>query len=175
MIKLMRTPTSDEYGLMVPTIFEGLRSLKKITEPRKGRSKLKEFVGRGIRYYTEMKAPKLYSTEALNFCLDRGIDLRTLPLRNYSKIVGGDKNRPNLVLEHTYPIGAFIEDILRIPEDRWSYKMVMSHSICFITREEDDKLNEKGYKSKRPGSWMRCYKECGIDYHFFTELDSVYL
>jgi hypothetical protein len=34
--------------------------------------------------------------------------------------------------------------------------------VCWITRDEDDELNRRGYKSKRPGGSLDCYARCGI-------------
>ena len=42
---------------------------------------------------------------------------------------------------------------------RW---MQSYSGVCWITREEDDELNRKGYKSVRPGGWFECYTRCGI-------------
>jgi hypothetical protein len=149
------------FEVFTPAIFQGLRSLK--TTPKgKRRTALKEFVGRGIRYYTEQMGVRRYSQKALEFCESRGIDIKTLPLRDYSKIVGGEPNKPNLVLEHPLPIGQFIEKMLMTDEKDWEFKFFLYPGVCWITRDEDNILNSNGFKNKRPEGWKNCYDMCGI-------------
>jgi hypothetical protein len=157
------------YDLYSPAIFAGLRTLKGIgNEKGSGRAKFKEFVGRGIRYYTEMWEPTHYSTSAKNFCDERGIDINTLPHRSYSKIVGGEPNKPSLVLEHTTPISYFIESMLVTDEARWALRLQLYGQLCWVTREEDDTLNLNGFRHKRPDGWVNCYNHCGIEVNQFN-------
>jgi hypothetical protein len=34
--------------------------------------------------------------------------------------------------------------------------------VCLLTREEDDCLNTKGYRQKRPQGWKLAYESCNI-------------
>ena len=34
--------------------------------------------------------------------------------------------------------------------------------VCWITREEDDRLNKSGFRSKREEGWQAVYEKCDI-------------
>lgn len=81
------------------------------------------------------------------------------------KIFGVDSDGKSLLLwEHTTPIG---ELYITLTECNTldEVKSVMSNysGVCWITRDEDNMLNSSGYRSKRPGGWLKCYEECGIE------------
>ena len=72
-------------------------------------------------------------------------------------------NKSILVLEHTTPVNIFIKDLLKCKSLQEVITSMNEYTgVCLITRDEDDLLNLKGYRSKRPNGWEQSYKECGI-------------
>ena len=76
---------------------------------------------------------------------------------NKRKEIGG-------LMEHCHPVVEIrthlIENDLTMEETidyLWN-----DYAVCWITYEEDAKLRELKYTTKRPGGWRKCYEEAGI-------------
>ena len=73
------------------------------------------------------------------------------------KLVGG-------LFEHCHPVVEIrtylLENDLTL-EETIDY-LWKDYAVCWITYEEDAKLRELKYTTKRPGGWRKCYEEAGI-------------
>lgn len=116
---------------------------------------------RAIQFWTDERE-HIFSQEAMEFCLTNNVNVKTLTAYNLKKKTGGKKNRPTLTLEHTTPINELIT-LLNESEEKDMMNILEAYSpCCFITQEENDRLNKNKFKMKRPGGWKKCYEKCEI-------------
>lgn len=92
--------------------------------------------------------------------------LRPEGLSIYGKITG-------LKFEHVIPNCVYVDKLVELydndelDEKQFAWLMSQVH-VCYILKEEDDRLNEKKLKEKMPDGWQwgddpfARYKECGI-------------
>lgn len=67
------------------------------------------------------------------------------------------------VWEHTIPIKEFRENLIRKNDKDTIVKTLFEYpGVAWISREEDLKLSKLGYKTKRPGGFLKCYEQAGI-------------
>jgi hypothetical protein len=124
----------------------------------KVKRKIKEALKDTIKKYTDHKV-NMVSEQVMIKCKEYGID----PFELYwtkRNIIGKVNGKSALVWEHTTPISILFNQL--IEADTSEIKSIMENysGVCWITREEDDKLNQSGYRSNRPGGWLKCYEEC---------------
>tara|TARA_B100002051_G_C16356856_1_gene449104 strand:+ start:61 stop:576 length:516 start_codon:yes stop_codon:yes gene_type:complete len=127
-------------------------------------SRLKESAHTMLRNWCKLQMPLLYSDAAWemvnsgrNYFEDPGLSWHSI--NGYGK---DGKGRSNLVFEHTTPIAEFFNELLTCKSQIEVLDKLDSYSgICWITREEKDRLTKK-YHHKRPGGWRKCYEDCGI-------------
>ena len=101
----------------------------------------------------------------------KAITLATLHGKNLFEMRWAHRNRcgkvngkPALMWEHTTPNSVLCDKLLSCKNENEIIDELVSYSgVCWITREEDDMLNSAGYRSKRPGGWLNCYKSVGIE------------
>lgn len=67
-----------------------------------------------------------------------------------------------LLLEHCVPLSILFKAIFEQNKD---IKYVLEKELitAWITKDENRRLNQCGYKSARPDCWEKCYAECGIE------------
>ena len=126
--------------------------------------KLKESAHTILRKWCDLQTPVLFSNAACDLIEKERSFLEHPGFQWTDRFFCGkdEKGRSNLVYEHTTPIGEFFKEILTCKSQNEVLDKLDSYSgICWITREEDDRLSKK-YRRKRPGGWRKCYKECGI-------------
>lgn len=140
------------------------------------RSRLKSSIKLLIREYTD-SFPVQYASEAAidmvnnyipgNAGITRWENVTSIYALHYKDhdFCNGPKGKPKLVLDHTTPVNEIRDKVLRCdsPEEI----MVILHNygfLCWITREEDNMLNNHGYRNMRPNGWTNCYQECGINF-----------
>lgn len=104
------------------------------------------------------------SKGVLDLCNAREIDPFSLlwPQRN---ILGTDeKGRSLLLWEHTTPLAELFNTLVECSSYSAVLDVLESYSgVCWITRQEDDRLNSSGFRSKRPEGWRTAYAKCGIE------------
>ena len=104
------------------------------------------------------------SKGVLELCATREIDPFSLlwPQRN---LLGKDeKGRSLLMWEHTTPLTELFHTLVECSSYSEVLGVLESYSgVCWITRQEDDKLNSSGFRSKRPEGWRNAYAKCGIE------------
>ena len=67
------------------------------------------------------------------------------------------------VWEHTIPIKEFRESLIKnYDKDKVTEALFDYPGVAWITREEDIKLSELGFQTKRPGGFLKCYDQAGI-------------
>lgn len=69
-----------------------------------------------------------------------------------------------IVFEHTTPLSNFINETLFLCKSHEEILREMKNysRICLISRFEDDRLTELGYKTSRSQGWKKCYQEANI-------------
>jgi hypothetical protein len=147
--------------LFINQITAGVEMLKLIGDKHPSRSRVKEGVRREIQYYG-YGTTYIYSQKAKEFCDENGIDITKLPKKSVIKVVGGEKNRPAVMAEHTTPIGELIEMMVQAPIEDIRDLVEKYSVVCWIARDEDDKLNSLGFRNTRPNGWKKCYEKAGI-------------
>ena len=67
------------------------------------------------------------------------------------------------VWEHTIPIKEFRESLIKnYDKDKVKETLFEYPGVAWITREEDTKLSKLGFRTKRPGGFLKCYNQAGI-------------
>ncbi len=118
-----------------------------------------------IRVWSGNRA-KFISHKALELFSGIKPDLNPFDVRwEQRNILGFDSPRkPRIVWEHSLPVGQFIKELSTIETfEIFEPKFLEYPGACWITREEDDKLNSSGFKNGRPGGYLKCYTQCGIE------------
>ena len=130
-----------------------LRELKSCDDSRT-KVALRKSIRRVFQYYTET-LPRLISVGADEYNKqNNNLDLQNIDAFN--------KRRGKLVLEHTTPIMDFVNHLLTLPDELWIKTIQEYSGCCWITKEEDMRLKEKGFNTKRDGCWKKCYENCEI-------------
>ena len=81
----------------------------------------------------------------------------------YRKNYGVEGKKSSIVFEHTTPIGVITKKILKMKTENEILDELNSYSgISLISRNEDNLLAKKGYRTKRY-DWVSAYSECGIE------------
>lgn len=67
------------------------------------------------------------------------------------------------VWEHTIPIKEYRETLIRKNDKDTIIETLFEYpGVAWISREEDIKLSNLGYKTKRPGGFLQCYEQAEI-------------
>jgi hypothetical protein len=152
-----------DIELYINQITTGIEVLKKMDKKDPRRSNVKQGVRRQIQYYTLLQ-PYIYSKAAKEFCDNISVDIIKLPKIKQSLLVGGEKGKPNILGDHTTPISELIEIMIQHPISDCQYLLENYSPVCWITREENQRLNKMKFAVKRPNGWETCYQLCEIDY-----------
>lgn len=76
-----------------------------------------------------------------------------------------DKNavKASIVWEHTTPLNEFYQTLVKCKSQAdIELELAKYSGVCWITREEDDRLNKNKFRANRPGGWKKCYDKCEI-------------
>ena len=111
-----------------------------------------------FREIPNKKPVEYVSKKALELARKMKIDLSKANWKDQPKF---DKGRLVFYYEHCNTVKMLTDDILKTNKD--IAKVIKGNVICWITREENKKLDKNGYRDNRPGGWKKCYKECGIE------------
>lgn len=126
------------------------------------KKKLKEGLKDTLKKMTDQKV-NMVSDAVIIACDKINVDPFEL-LWTKRNILGRDENGKSLLLwEHTTPLAEFFESLVNYKTEREFYETIENYSgVCWITREEDNRLNKSGFKSKREDGWQAAYEQCGI-------------
>lgn len=131
------------------------------TEVPHSKKKLKEALKDSLKKMTDWPVSKV-SKSVMALCHKEGIDPFQImwPQRN---ILGKHENKSLLVWEHTTPLSEFFETLISCKSQAEVGVEIENYSgVCWITREEDNRLN-KVFKQNRRNGWYSAYQQCGIN------------
>ena len=129
------------------------------------KKKLKEALKRTIYKWTDLP-PRFVSTEILRMFKERGINkdpfTMIYPDRN---ALGRDENGRTIMLwEHTTTNHETYQSFVKCKSIEALKEAMDQHTgVCWISREEDARLNKSGFRSSRKEGWRQAYQECGIE------------
>jgi hypothetical protein len=139
-----------------------------ITEYNKSKgfekSNLKRAFQYAIREYTN-KPHKLISKKVADIFILKFPNSSPFNVRysNRKKFGILDNNQGVLLFEHTTPVAFFLASLANSKTLEEVKQAMKEYSgVCLLTREEDDCLNTKGYRQKRPQGWKLAYESCNI-------------
>lgn len=128
------------------------------------RKKLKEALKRTIYKWTDLP-PRFVSTEVLRLFEEQGIDKDPFTMIYPDrKTLGRDENGRTIMLwEHTTTNHETYQTFVKCQSiDELKQAMDNHTGVCWITREEDNRLNKNGFRSSREGGWQKAYEQCNI-------------
>jgi len=78
----------------------------------------------------------------------------------------------NAMYEHTTPVKELKESLIWHIENKEKAEEYLTKNalICWMTYEENRKLDANGFKSTRPGGWKNCYQVCGVNVYSKSDL-----
>lgn len=127
---------------------------------------LKEQAEEVMRKWTS-KPPKYASQKVLERFLSNENRVNPFVIRRGAKKQLRGKNKSiiisDLVWEHTVPVNITMNKVFKSKNDIEVLKALDEGSdTCWVTKEEDDCLNSKGFRKSRPDNWREAYSQCGI-------------
>lgn len=128
------------------------------------RKKLKEALKRTIYKWTDLP-PRFVSTEVLRLFEEQGINKDPFAMIYPDrKTLGRDENGRTIMLwEHTTTNHETYQTFVKCQSIEELKQAMDNHTgVCWITREEDNRLNKNGFRSSREGGWQKAYDQCGI-------------
>jgi hypothetical protein len=164
----------ESIRLFAPVIWAYVESLRKVTD-KQVRTNLEGGLSTTLQKWTDQPA-KIVSKKVLENCQANNPTIDPFKLLwdqrdtlgkievNIKSKKGKTRLVSRLVWEHTTPLSEFSDVLIKCKTIEDITKALINYSgVCWISREEDNLLNKKGYKNSRPGGWKKCYKECGIE------------
>lgn len=125
------------------------------------KKKIKEALKDCLKKWSDQPV-KMVSETVYKLAEKKGIDPFELmwPDRN---VFGKINNKSLIVWEHTTPLNELYLNLINSKNINEVEKKLSNYSgVCWISREEDQRLNENKYRSVRPNGWKKCYELCGI-------------
>jgi hypothetical protein len=173
-------PDVDHHDLFLPIIWIYIEQYKQARDKRiktniqqhnfdqagLTETKIKEGLKDTLKKWTDIHV-KMVSEGAIELAskTKANINLFELMWPDRKALNEDPKGKSLLVWEHTTTLEETFTDLIKCESQEEVKKFMSNYSgVCWITRDEDNRLNEK-YKSKRPGGWRKCYQECGIIPH----------
>ncbi|HNY25489.1 MAG TPA: hypothetical protein PKJ33_03010 [Alphaproteobacteria bacterium] len=145
-------------------LLKGLRELYSKTNSIAVKKEIKGLASTVMYVASETRQANFASKAALEIWSNNNIigDLKNLTI---GKQRANKKKIPilnELLLEHCVPLSVLFKAIFEQNKD---IKYVLGNELItsWITKNEDRRLNQCGYKSARPDSWTKCYADCGIE------------
>ena len=133
-------------------------------EQDKGLKKIfKGLLRKSINKFTDLP-PKMVSQKLLTLCKEKGIDPFTLNWSQRKSLGMNERNKSIMMWEHSTPNSELLEELVKCKTEGEIEDSLLRYSgVCWVHRDEDNELNNLGYRSKRPGGWEKCYKEAKIN------------
>jgi hypothetical protein len=68
--------------------------------------------------------------------------------------------------EHSYPVSAMRKSLIlsEFSKEQAVEFILNNYACCFITSEENKRLNALGFNNKRPNGWREAYKKANINF-----------
>lgn len=128
------------------------------------KKKLKEALKRTIYKWTDLP-PRFVSTEIIRLFEERGIDKDPFTLIYPDRKVLGrdDQGRTIMLWEHTTTNHETYQTFVSCQSIEELQEAMDAHTgVCWITRDEDHRLNKSGFRSLRTEGWQKAYEACNI-------------
>jgi hypothetical protein len=128
----------------------------------------KESFKKGVYRWTNSLPPSHVSKEILRLFEELGIDQSpfdlTYAIGKGRKILGYAGKKTVMQWEHMTPNELVFEEYVKC-KSREELRALMDKHVgcCWITAEENERLDKAGFRSKRPGGWKPCYEQVNID------------
>lgn len=118
----------------------------------------KNILDKMFRMASDCQGVQYASQKAIEYAKEHDIPLKDMRWHNQPKY---DSGRQVFILEHCMPVHQLVEMAMddSVPVD----DVLAQEATAWITREENQRLNDAHYQKKRPGGWQKCYAECGIE------------
>ena len=152
---------TEHTKLFLPIVWNYVKQYNTSKDPFI-KKKLKEGLKDTLKKMTDQKV-NMVSDAVIVACDKINVDPFEL-LWTKRNILGRDEKGKSLLLwEHTTPLAEFFESLVNYKTEREFYETIENYSgVCWITREEDNRLNKRGFRSKREDGWQAVYEQCGI-------------
>ena len=128
------------------------------------KKKIKEALKRTIYKWTDLP-PKYVSTEIIRLFEENGIEEDPFSLIYPDRtILGRDIDGKTIMLwEHTTTNHETYQSFVKCQSQSELEEVMLSHTgVCWITREEDNRLNKGGFRSSREAGRKETYAKCNI-------------
>ena len=172
MEELKKDNKNDFDHAFAPVILEIVKAIKSFEENSKTRKELKATLKVALQKYTNFET-QMVSEKAYEYIVELNNENNTyhnpfnLNFDQHRKKFGESTDKKNKIMwEHVIPISYTIEYLEK--EDRFNQleeilKYLKKYpGTCLITREEDDKLNEKHRTNRTDDTWKSIYKDLEI-------------
>jgi hypothetical protein len=159
-IKVSWTEHKDEW---LNLITESVTFLKKTKAKSLHQNNAKRALNRLLRAWTDYP-PAYVSEKALLLFQAKGINPFSAT-RKDSRIFNskGDNKKSLIVFEHTTPIDELNKLLVSVETSKIEEVLLNYSGVCWITREEDDRLNQNNFRKHRNGNWAKAYSSLGIN------------
>ena len=163
---------SEYLNEFVDVIFAYVKSIKNL-DPQISPQPLKGALAYALRLYTGTHATFVSESVLINMELkklyENPFKLKHEQRNKMGKIKkwkfknGNIREMSFAVWEHADTIKDMIKSLITL-DNKVDIANVLKNSpgVAWISRTENEKLNEKGYGKSRPGGALKCYKEVGI-------------
>ena len=156
------------FDLFIPVIWQYIQSYNKATDIC-AKKKLKEGLKDSLKKWSDQPV-KMVSKKVFERCNQKSPSINPFNLEWMDRFLLNDKSfdkdikKSWLVWEHTTPLNEFFKILINCKNEIEVQVALNGYSgVCWISREEDNCLNKMKYRSHRPGGWLKCYNECGIE------------
>ena len=159
----------------VEVIFAYVKSIQNLqqVDPQLDPQPLKGALAYALRLFTGTHATFVSESVLINIELEKlyvdPFELKHEQRNKMGKIPGWKFKNGNIremsfaVWEHTDTIKDMINLLITLDtKDAIADVLKNSPGVAWISRTENEKLNEKGYSKSRPGGALECYKEVNI-------------
>lgn len=143
-------------------ITQSVSFLKKTEYQSLHHKNAKRALNRLLRAWTDYP-PTYVSEKAMLLFKANKLDPSTTTRKNYRIFNSkGDNKKSLIVFEHTTPINEFIKLLVSIESSEIEEALLNYSGVCWITREEDNLINQNKYRNHRNGDWENAYRIIGI-------------
>ena len=151
----------DHTASFLPIIWTYIQQYK-LAKVGHTKVKIKEGLKDALKKWTDMPVAMI-SEGTATLAANTSFDPFHLMWHHRNRF-GKDPRGKSLILwEHTTPLQEVFEQLVKFDSEEEVRVYMSSYSgVCWITRDEDNRLNDAGYKSNRPGGWLKWYLECNI-------------
>ena len=151
-------------------IYSNLKLLKACNQKNPHYRNAKRALNRLLRAWTDYPA-NYVSENCLKMFRKEKIDVAAIDRRHTLIFGRNEEGKSKIVFEHSTPINDLINTLMINTSIEEVNTVLKNYSgVCWITREEDDFLNDKGFKNTRNGKWAKQYENCKIKPLLISEL-----